>query len=327
MQLVRCGFGSIGARGLQPRAAPHDRRNPRESRRVSAVAGREPPAAVARDAGEAPRAGGRVAAPAPADEDESDAGEPADEDSVAAPAPAPADADESDDEEYAWPAGAPRGAALIGRRIRIWWPHDRAWFSGSVNAFDGTKLYEVTYTDGSLWDEDLAERRWELLDESALKAHEREFLRVERLRLAGKASHKNSVDGGIYRRFYELTGTTGQTPWKQKLLRERTRLIIEPFLDAPVADAAGESAAAASAAKARGAGRRRGVGGSVSRRTSGVLAVERLDRSGRIEQTPGWRQARYTHVSTSSQARLLASGTKGKVARPGARGHCTILRR
>ena len=181
-----------------------------------------------------------VAAPAPADEDESDAGEPADEDSVAAPAPAPADADESDDEEYVWPAEAPRGDALVGSRIRIWWPHDRAWFSGSVNAFDGTKLYEVTYTDGSLWDEDLAERRWELLDESALKAHEREFLRVERLRLAGKASLKSSVDGGIYRRFYELTGTTGQTPWKQQLLRERTRLIIEPFLDAPVADAAGE---------------------------------------------------------------------------------------
>ena len=209
-----------------------------------------------------------VAAPAPADEDESDAGEPADEDSVAAPAPAPADADESDDEEYVWPAEAPRGAALIGRRIRIWWPHDRAWFSGSVNAFDGTKLYEVTYTDGSLWDEDLAERRWELLDESALKAHEREFLRVERLRLAGKASHKNSVDGGIYRRFYELTGTTGQTPWKQKLLRERTRLIIEPFLDAPVADAA-RVRRRASAAKARSAGRRRVLGGRGAQRRVG----------------------------------------------------------
>jgi len=154
-------------------------------------------------------------------------------------APAPADEDESD-EEYVWPAEAPRGDALVGSRVRVWWPHDRAWFSGSVNAFDGTKLYEVTYTDGSLWDEDLAERRWELLDESALKAHEREFLRVERLRLAGKVSLKNSVDGGIYRRFYELTGTTGQTPYKQQLLRERTRLIIEPFLDAPVADAADE---------------------------------------------------------------------------------------
>ena len=109
-----------------------------------------------------------VAAPAPADEDESDAGEPADEDSVAAPAPAPADADESDDEEYVWPAEAPRGDALVGSRIRIWWPHDRAWFSGSVNAFDGSRLYEITYTDGSLWDEDLAERRWELLDERGL---------------------------------------------------------------------------------------------------------------------------------------------------------------
>mmetsp|Transcript_13418 Transcript_13418/g.41298 ORF Transcript_13418/g.41298 Transcript_13418/m.41298 type:complete len:972 (+) Transcript_13418:276-3191(+) len=181
-----------------------------------------------------------VAAPAPADEDESDAGEPADEDSVAAPAPAPADADESDDEQYVWPAGAPRGDALVGSRIRIWWPHDRAWFSGSVNAFDGSRLYEITYTDGSLWDEDLAERRWELLDERGLAPHEQEFLRVERLRLAGKASHKSSVDGGIYRHFYELCGAVNPDKEQKKSLRERTRLIIDPFLGAPVADAADE---------------------------------------------------------------------------------------
>ncbi len=166
----------------------------------------------------------------------------ADEDCVAAPAPADEDESDADDEEYHWPAGAPRGAALVGRKIRIWWPHDRAWFSGSVNAFDGTKLYEVTYTDGSLWDEDLAERRWELLDERSLKAHEKELLRVERLIAAGELSkHQGGAAGSVYARFYELTHTTGQSPWKQQLLREQTRLIIDAFLDAPVAEADEES--------------------------------------------------------------------------------------
>ena len=57
------------------------------------------------------------------------------------------------------------GPALIGRKVRIWWPHDREWFTGTVGAFDG-RLHEVTYDDGSLWDEDLetpGERKWELV--------------------------------------------------------------------------------------------------------------------------------------------------------------------
>jgi len=60
---------------------------------------------------------------------------------------------------------AVRGAALIGRKVRIWWPHDREWFTGTVGAFDGRR-HEVTYDDGSLWDEDLetpGERKWELV--------------------------------------------------------------------------------------------------------------------------------------------------------------------
>ena len=56
-------------------------------------------------------------------------------------------------------------AALIGRTVRIWWPHDNEWFTGRVNAFDG-KRHEVTYDDDTTWDEDLADRRWELVDEA-----------------------------------------------------------------------------------------------------------------------------------------------------------------
>jgi hypothetical protein len=169
------------------------------------------------------------------DADESDAGEPADEDaSVAAPAPVPAPADEDEsDEEYVWPASAPRGDALVGSRVRVWWPQDRAWFAGKINAFDGTKLYEITYTDGSLWDEDLAERRWELLDERSLKAHEKELLRVERLIAAGELSkHQGGAAGSVYARFYELAGATDASGSRKEKLRDQVREAIAPFLDA-----------------------------------------------------------------------------------------------
>ena len=69
----------------------------------------------------------------------------------------------SQEEKRAWPANAPHGAGLIGSTIKVWWPHDRAWFTGKVNAFDGSRLHEVGYEDGEDWDEDLDQRRWELV--------------------------------------------------------------------------------------------------------------------------------------------------------------------
>ena len=75
------------------------------------------------------------------------------------------EADGEEDSKMEEERPAVRGAALIGRKVRIWWPHDREWFTGTVGAFDG-RLHEVTYDDGSLWDEDLetpGERKWELV--------------------------------------------------------------------------------------------------------------------------------------------------------------------
>ena len=75
------------------------------------------------------------------------------------------EADGKEDSKAEEERPAVRGAALIGRKVRIWWPHDREWFTGTVNAFDGRR-HEVTYDDGSLWDEDLetpGERKWELV--------------------------------------------------------------------------------------------------------------------------------------------------------------------
>ena len=60
---------------------------------------------------------------------------------------------------------SPATAALIGRTVRIWWPHHNEWFTGRVNAFDGN-LREITYDDDTTWDEFLADRRWELVDEA-----------------------------------------------------------------------------------------------------------------------------------------------------------------
>ena len=115
--------------GFSP-AAPHDRRDPRESRRVSAVAGREPPAAVARHAGVSPAPRRDcVAAPAPADEDESDAGERADE--AAAPAPGPQMTTRA---RLAGDGTARR--ALIGPDSHFAAPRS-AWLSGSVACSTG----------------------------------------------------------------------------------------------------------------------------------------------------------------------------------------------
>ena len=76
----------------------------------------------------------------------------------------------SQEEKHAWPANAPHGAGLIGHKIRVWWPHDRAWFVGRVNAFDGGRLHEIRYEDGEDWDEDLEQRRWELVATAAKRA-------------------------------------------------------------------------------------------------------------------------------------------------------------
>ena len=76
----------------------------------------------------------------------------------------------SQEEKHAWPANAPHGAGLIGHKIRVWWPHDRAWFVGHVNAFDGGRLHEIRYEDGEDWDEDLEQRRWELVATAAKRA-------------------------------------------------------------------------------------------------------------------------------------------------------------
>ena len=80
--------------------------------------------------------------------------------------------EDSKAEEERPAATALHGPALIGRKVRIWWPHDREWFTGTVGAFNG-RLHEITYDDGSLWDEDLetpGERKWELVAADAAAA-------------------------------------------------------------------------------------------------------------------------------------------------------------
>lgn len=32
---------------------------------------------------------------------------------------------------------APAGQEIVGKRIRVYWPADKAWYSGSVEAYDG----------------------------------------------------------------------------------------------------------------------------------------------------------------------------------------------
>ena len=139
---------------LQPRAAHTIIETPRASPRSG---GRRTGAACCRRASrrrKRPRGGPRRGA-CSGGRRRGDAGERP-TDSVAAPAPA--GGRRRGGREYSG-RGAPAGGG--SGPASMWWPRS-SLVRREVNAFDGTKLYEIT-ADGSLWDEDRAERRWELV--------------------------------------------------------------------------------------------------------------------------------------------------------------------
>ncbi|KAF6262176.1 hypothetical protein COO60DRAFT_677318 [Scenedesmus sp. NREL 46B-D3] len=62
----------------------------------------------------------------------------------------------------------PEGFGLVGRRVRVWWPLDREWYGGAVQAFDPMlQLHTLLYDDGDLEQLNLSEEQWELLLQQA----------------------------------------------------------------------------------------------------------------------------------------------------------------
>ena len=59
------------------------------------------------------------------------------------------------------------GPDLVGKRVRVYWPDDKKWYSGQVKAFDSVTLeHLVRYDDGEERQEcltGLEPLQWELL--------------------------------------------------------------------------------------------------------------------------------------------------------------------
>ncbi|WJX48637.1 hypothetical protein P8452_35175 [Trifolium repens] len=61
------------------------------------------------------------------------------------------------------------GNSLVGRRIKVWWPLDKTYYNGVVNAYDHVKgKHKLLYDDGYEEQLNLKKHRWELVDANVL---------------------------------------------------------------------------------------------------------------------------------------------------------------
>ena len=55
------------------------------------------------------------------------------------------------------------GAEVVGRRLKVWWPADEAWYSGGVASYDGER-HAIQYDDGDEEAVDLSREKFEFLE-------------------------------------------------------------------------------------------------------------------------------------------------------------------
>ena len=55
------------------------------------------------------------------------------------------------------------GAEVVGRRLKVWWPADEAWYAGGVASYDGER-HAIAYDDGDEEAVDLSTEKYELLE-------------------------------------------------------------------------------------------------------------------------------------------------------------------
>ncbi|KAK2432284.1 Tudor/PWWP/MBT superfamily protein [Trifolium repens] len=61
------------------------------------------------------------------------------------------------------------GNSLVGKRIKVWWPLDKTYYDGVVNAYDHVKgKHKLLYDDGYVEQLNLKKHRWELVDANVL---------------------------------------------------------------------------------------------------------------------------------------------------------------
>ncbi|KAI4380188.1 hypothetical protein MLD38_006407 [Melastoma candidum] len=60
------------------------------------------------------------------------------------------------------------GAALVGSKIKVWWPMDKAFYKGRVVDFDAvTKKHRILYFDGDVEVLSLRKERWEIIKDNS----------------------------------------------------------------------------------------------------------------------------------------------------------------
>ncbi|KAJ8557883.1 hypothetical protein K7X08_004649 [Anisodus acutangulus] len=62
---------------------------------------------------------------------------------------------------------------LIGKKIKVWWPLDNAYYEGIVSDFDSAKKkFTVNYVDGDVEKINLSKERWQLVEDDTMSEEE-----------------------------------------------------------------------------------------------------------------------------------------------------------
>ncbi|KAG2634955.1 hypothetical protein PVAP13_2NG321800 [Panicum virgatum] len=88
------------------------------------------------------------------------------------------------DRDAAAPVAAAAAAEVVGRRLRVYWPLDDAWYEGRVDAYDaGSRKHRVKYDDGEEEQVDLGKERfeWAATGEESTPLPARKLRRLRRM--------------------------------------------------------------------------------------------------------------------------------------------------
>ncbi|CAI9092625.1 OLC1v1027919C2 [Oldenlandia corymbosa var. corymbosa] len=61
--------------------------------------------------------------------------------------------------------------SLVGSKVKVWWPQDRAYYDGVIESFDSAKKkHKVVYNDGDVETLNLKRERWEIINDDSVSS-------------------------------------------------------------------------------------------------------------------------------------------------------------
>ncbi|CAM0951311.1 unnamed protein product [Alopecurus aequalis] len=98
------------------------------------------------------------------------------------PKPTPPPPQQQEEEKKKPNAAAAPAEEAVGRRLRVYWPLDKAWYEGRVDAYDaGSRRHRVMYDDGEEEEVDLGKEKFEWAAEEAMPPPARKLRRLRRM--------------------------------------------------------------------------------------------------------------------------------------------------